>query len=82
MTKSKKILLAIPYFLLYILYFLLTLEKRNEYMMSETKGYKCVGSKDTSLFIPGSETTYYFDKNKKPEREYLTWKEFWKARGY
>lgn len=74
----KKSLLLIPYFLLWILYLLITINKRNEYMMAKSKGYKCIGSKDTSLFIPGSETTYYFDPSKKPEREYLTWKEFWK----
>lgn len=79
---TKKILMAIPYFLLWILYVNLTLKKRNEYMESEKRGMKCIGSKDTSLLIPGFETTYYFDKTEKPQRDYITWKEFWKARGY
>jgi hypothetical protein len=78
----KKVLMTIPYFFLWVLYFILTMEKRNEYMMAQSKGYKCTGSKDTSWFLPGSERTYYFDPTKKPEREYLTWKEFWIARGY
>lgn len=81
-SRSKKVLMAIPYFLLWLLYLFLTMEKRTEYMMAESKGMKCVGSKDTSCFLPGSETTYYFDPKKKPQRDYITWKEFWKARGY
>lgn len=78
----KKVLLSIPYFLLWIIYFILTAEKRTEYMLAQEKGCKCVGPKDTSLLIPGSETTYYFDRTKPPVREYITWKEFWTARGY
>lgn len=81
-SKKKKILMVFPYFLLWLLYYFLTIEKRNEYLISESKGYKCIGSKDTSWVIPGSETTYYFDRTQKPEREYITWKEFWKRRGY
>lgn len=81
-SRSKKVLMAIPYFLLWLLYFFLTMEKRTEYIMSESKGMKCVGSKDTSCFLPGSETTYYFDPKEKPQRDYITWKQFWKARGY
>lgn len=73
--------MTIPYFLTWVLYFFLTLERRNEYMMAESKGMKCVGSKDTG-WLPGSETTYYFDPTEKPKRTYLTWKEFWYNRGY
>jgi len=68
--------------MLWIFYFLLTTEERNQYMMAKSKGYKRTGSKDTSLFLYGYETTYYFDPSKPPKRDYLTWKEFWKARGY
>mgnify|MGYP001568501233 CR=1 FL=1 len=78
----KKILMIISYFLLYVLYFILTMEERIEYMMAEEKGMDCVGSKDVSLFIPGSTTEYYFDPKNKPVRRYSTWKEFWKQRGY
>lgn len=63
-------------------YFLLTMEKRCEYLMAESKGMKCTGSKDTGFFFPGSETTFYFDPTQKPQREYVTWKEFWKIKGY
>jgi len=85
--KNKKInirksLMAIPYFLLWVLYVMLTLKNRNEYMMSEQRGYKCTGSKDTSRFMYGSVTTFYYDPTKKPERDYITWKQFWNARGY
>ncbi len=78
----KKTLMVIPYFLLYILYVLITMDKRNEYMVSERKGIKCIGSKDTSMFIYGSETTYYFNPNEKPSRDYITWREFWEQKGY
>lgn len=74
--------MIIPYFILWVFYFMLTLNRRSEYMMSESKGMRCVGSKDTSLFIPGSETTYYFDPKRKPKRYYLTWRQFWQSRGY
>jgi hypothetical protein len=77
----KKKLLIVPYFLLWILYFLFTIEQRNEYLISLNKGKKCVGSKDTSMFLYGSERTYYFS-NEKPNRDYLTWKEFWQSKGY
>jgi hypothetical protein len=46
------------------------------------KGMHVVESRDVSLLIPGSTIEYKFDPSKKPERGYLTWKEFWKARGY
>lgn len=81
-SKPKKMLMAAPYFLLWIFYVCLTMEKRTEYLMSLEKGYKCTGSKDVSWLIPGSTTRYYFDPTKKPERDYLTWKQFWKVRGY
>ncbi len=82
MTNRKKILMATPYFLLWIFYFFFTLEERNEYMMAKSKGCKCIGSEDTSFLVPGSERTYYFSPTEKPQREYLTWKEFWEKRGY
>lgn len=81
-NKYKKILLAIPYFILYIFYVILTINERNQYMMGEEKGMNCVGEKDVSWFVPGSTTEYYFDPKSKPTRNYITWKEFWKARGY
>lgn len=75
-----KILKRVGNFFLWLLYFCITLKERNEYMMSQSKGYKCIGSKDTSCILPGSETTYYFDRNLPPSRDYKTWKEFWKER--
>lgn len=58
------------------------MEKRTQYIMSVEKGAQCIGSKDESWFLPGSTVRYYFDRDQKPKRNYLTWKEFWKARGY
>jgi hypothetical protein len=80
--KIKKVLMAVPYFLLRVLYVIITMQKRNEYMASQGKGMKCIGSKDTSWILPGTERTYYFDPSKKPERDYTTWGEFWKGKGY
>lgn len=78
----KKVLMAIPYFLLWIVYLGVTSNKRSEYIHAKARGHKCIGSRDTSLFIHGSERTYYFDPSQKPERDYITWREFWKDRGY
>lgn len=78
----KKVLMLIPYFLLWILYFLLTSKERERYMMAKSRGYDCIASKDDSYIIPGSATIYTYDRNKKPTRRFLTWREFWKARGY
>ncbi len=75
-------LMAIPYFMLYVFYVLITLEQRNEYMSAQAKGMHCVGSKDSSFIITGSARTYYFDPNQKPRRNYRTWREFWTVRGY
>ncbi len=77
-----RVLMTIPYFFLWVIYVFLTMEERTKYTMEQEKGMKCIGSKDTSWFIRGSETTYYFDPNKKPERNYITWREFWNQRGY
>lgn len=78
----KKTLMIAPYFLLWCLYFLMTLKQRGEYLKSLEKGYKCVDSYDSSQFVPGSYMTYHYDRSRKPERDYDTWKEFWSKRGY
>lgn len=76
-TKREKILMAVPYFLLWLLYVLLTLNRRSEYQMAVAKGYQCTHSEDGL-----TSRTYYFDPSLPPQRRYLTWKEFWTARGY
>jgi len=81
-SRRKKVLLAAPYFLLWLLYVFLTMEKRTEWMMAEEKGMKCMGSKFDGFYYMGTVTKYYFDPNQKPLREFITWREFWKARGY
>lgn len=82
LSRTEKVLFAAHYFLLWLLYFLITMQRRSEYMMSKSKGMNCVKSKEKGFFLFGSETTYYFEPTKKPQRKYLTWKEFWSANGY
>jgi hypothetical protein len=82
LKKSVYYLMTIPYFLLWVIYFIFTLEARDRYIMGTSKGYHCYSQNDASRFIYGSVTEYHFDPNTKPYREYLTWKEFWSARGY
>lgn len=71
-----KTLNIILFYLKYFVYFLITVEERNNYLQSEIKGYKCTHSKDDSLFLYGSARIYYFDPSKPPERNYLTFKEY------
>lgn len=80
--KYTKILMAVPYFLLWILYFFITIEERNRYSIGKMKGIDCIVSKDVSKFLYGTTTEYIFDPNSKPQRRYTTWKEFWKLKGY
>ena len=81
-NKNKSILKTIGYFFQYILYVILTMEKRNDYLQGQNKGMHVEKSWDSSNILPGSYTTYRYNPNKKPERDYLTWKEFWKTREY
>lgn len=69
--------MSIPYFLLWIFYFILTLDERNEYLQAQSKNMDCVNSHN-GMFT----STYEFDPNKKPVRRYSTWSEFWSQRGY
>ena len=78
----KKILLLVPYFLVWIFYWFLTLDERNEYIVAKSKNMYCNKSYDSSWLVPGCTTTYEFDPNRKPERNYITWKQFWQRRGY
>lgn len=73
--------MKIPYFFLWVLYYLLTMDDRIGYDLSLEKNARYKGSRDTGWF-PGSEKTYYFDPNEKPYRDFLTWSEFWQQRGY
>lgn len=77
---KRKILMAVPNFFLWLFYFSITTQERMEYNMSLNRGYKCVGSEDTSLFLPGSARTFQYDRNLPPTRDYMTWKEFWAKR--
>lgn len=78
----KKTLMTIPLFLLWILYFIITLDERNRYLMGQSRGCHCYQSKDVSRFIYGSVTEYSYYRNIPPIREYTSWRQWWKNRGY
>jgi hypothetical protein len=78
----KKALMAIPYFLLWLLYVIITVDARQRYMAGKSMGYHCYQKKDTSRFIYGSVTEYSFNRGIPPQRGYLTWREFWEDRRY
>jgi len=59
----------------------MTMEKRNQYMMGENRGLDCSKSRD-GLGLFGQTAEYYYTPNSKPTKHYITWKQFWKARGY
>lgn len=68
----KKVFRIIGKTLLWIIYFLFTLEKRNLHMQAEAKGMRCT-SVSAGLF----NDTYTFSINEKPqEKGFLMWKEF------
>lgn len=77
MTAKKKILMAVPYFLLWIVYLCITANERQNYAMGKVEGKHCSRS-EGDLF----GNTYYFQPGIKPFRTYMNWKEFWKSRGY
>ena len=57
--------------LLYVLYFIITIGEREKYMVSKSKGMQC-----TRIENGLTSFTLYYDKTKKPIRNYLTWGEF------
>lgn len=71
----KKIFFRVYYFIGWCLYFLFTLENRNNYDYGVAKGMAVESSK-TDLF----GTSYRLNPNRKPTRNFLTWKEFWSSR--
>jgi hypothetical protein len=77
--KYLKLLYQFP---MYILYVLMTMEQRNNYLVGQSKGMHVENSYDDGFIIKSSATVYQFNPNKKPEKEYATWKEFWMQRGW
>lgn len=65
----KKILVLIKW----LFYYYITIDNRNRYMIGESLGMKC-HRLDQGLFSDHA----YFTPTEKPEREYLTFKEFWR----
>ena len=57
--------------LLFAFYFLLTLNARERYMSGKAKGMEC-----TRIESGLTSFTSYYDRTKKPTRNYLNWKEF------
>jgi hypothetical protein len=77
--KYLKLLYQFP---LYIFYVLFTLEERNNYLVGESKGYHVEKTKDVTWNPLLPTTEYTFNPNKKPEKTYATWREFWTQRGW
>lgn len=69
--------MAVPYFLAWILYWMITATERQNYAMGKLEGKHCWYSEGD---LTGN--TYYFDPTRKPVRTYLTRKEFWQSKGY
>jgi len=76
----KTILVKVKDFFVWILYWFLTQNERHLYSMGKIKGCQCVGKRDDSKILYGSATVYTYDRNQKPSRDYMTWKEFWDSR--
>jgi len=71
-----KQLKIIKFYLGYILYVLITVHERTNYLIAEQRGYDCIHSHDDSLFLYGSARKYYFDKTKPPTRHYITFNQY------
>ncbi len=70
MIRAFKVM---KFYLGYFFYFLLTVNERRNYLQALEKGYDCISSKDDSYLIYGSATIFSFDKNKPPQRYYITY---------
>lgn len=78
MVTGLRILKIIGWFIVWIFYFLSSVNARSRYLQGESRGMHCYKLQDDSYFIYGSATRSFFDPTRKPFREYTTWKEFWK----
>lgn len=72
-----KYIKAFPQFLLWIFYVIITADARSRYTAGVYKGHHCY-KMETYM----NSTVYHYDRNTKPYREYITWKEFWQQRGF
>lgn len=66
----------IKFYFNWVLYWLITVNERTEYLKALERGYDCIHSHDDSTDIYGRVRKYYFDKSKPPTRRYLTFKEY------
>ncbi len=78
----KKVFMAIYYFFGWLLYVAITTKDRHRYRMGKLKGMHCIDFKQDGYIIKSAATLYTYDKNKEPEREYITWAEFWESRDH
>jgi hypothetical protein len=76
-----KYIKAIPSFILYIIYDIITTDKRLEYEKALQIGHDVICSKRKSDLL-GEDIIYYYDRSKPPTRRYLNWVEYWKLRGF
>ena len=60
-------------FFAYILYWFLTIDDRHLYEVGKIRGHHCDGFKSGPL---DSYRDYYYDTTRKPQRNFLTFKEF------
>lgn len=63
-------------FLKYIIYFLFTMNDRLDYQAGLNRGAHCYKRESGKGFL-GQSTDYYYDPNRKPERLYWNWKEYY-----
>ncbi len=72
-----KYIKAIPSFLLWLFYVLITANDRARYTAGVHRGLHC-----HKMTTHMNSTTYHFLPGTKPYREYITWREFWQQRGF
>jgi hypothetical protein len=65
-------------FIKWLLYVLLTQDERLNYLYGKNKGMQVIKRERGFNLCDGNYMDVWFDPNKKPEREYLTFKEFFK----
>lgn len=75
-----KLIQTIKLWLGWILYFLMTQDERLRYFHGKSRGMHCYQIKDVSSFLPGSVTEFSYDPTRKPQREYLTRKEYFEVK--
>lgn len=76
---KKQWLMLIPKFIGWLIYRQATHEERTKYYFGKSLGMECVEYKH-GYFSYFSELK--FSKDRKPEREFMYWREYWEYKGY